>query len=130
MTTAESELLRLDLRCDRTAPATAREAVRELEAAGEVPEDAVLLVSELVSSEVLERGCDARSDGADTIQVVASHVPDGVRIAVDTGANGRLTGPGPLIGRVVRGLAHRWGIAAINGAPELWAELATSSVPG
>jgi hypothetical protein len=118
--TNNSELLRLPLRCDRFAPATAREAVRELEANGEVPQDAVLLVSELVSSEVLERGC-AESE---TIELVATHVPDGVRIAVGTGANGRLAGPAPLIGRVVRGVAKRWGIASIDGSPELWAELA------
>jgi hypothetical protein len=125
MFATETELLRLDLRCDRRAPALAREAVRKLQDAGVVPEDAVLLVSELVSSEVLERGCaESSSQGRKTIQLVASHVPDGIRISVDTGANGRLRGPGLLIGRVLRGLAHRWGIAAIDGTPELWAELA------
>lgn len=94
--------------------------MRELQANGEVPEEAVLLVSELVSSEVLERGCAE----CETMELTACHVPDGVRIAVDTGPNGRLVGPHPLIGRVIRGLAHRWGIASFDGSHELWAELA------
>jgi hypothetical protein len=118
--TTNSELLRLELRCGRSAPGEAREAVRELAANGAVPEDAVLLVSELVSSEVLDRGCAED----ETIELVASYVPDGVRLAVDTGTNGHLSGPGPMIGRVVRGISQRWGIGSLDGRPELWAEIA------
>jgi hypothetical protein len=114
------ELLRLTLRCDRSAPALARDAVRELEANGAVPQDAVLLVSELVSSEVLGRGF---ADD-ETIELVATSVIDGIRLSVDTGTQGQLNGPGPLGGRVVRGISQRWGIASLDGTPELWAELA------
>ncbi len=120
MLSSNDELLRLELPCDPSAPAAARSAVRELTASGAVPEDAVLLVSELVSSEVLERGPTDR----ETIELVASNVPDGVRIAVESPAHGRLPSPKPMVVRVLRGLARRWGIAQLDGRPELWAELA------
>jgi hypothetical protein len=94
--------------------------VRELEAAGAVPEDAVLVASELVSSEVLER----RSTASDTIELVASNVPDGVRITVESAPGAGLPRPTPMILRVVRGVARRWGITHLDGRPELWAELA------
>lgn len=94
--------------------------MRELEATGAVPEDAVLLASELVSSEVLER----RSTASDTIELVATGVPDGVRITVESGAGAGLPTPTPMILRVVRGVARRWGITHLDGRPELWAELA------
>jgi hypothetical protein len=113
------ELLRLKLPCDRSAPATARDAVRELEASAAVPEDAVLLASELVSSEVLDRLPDA----SHTIELVARNIPDGVRITVESGSGAGLPRPTPLILRVVRGLARRWGISHLDGRPELWAEL-------
>jgi hypothetical protein len=94
--------------------------VRELEAAGAVPEDAVLLASELVSSEVL----DCRPAASDTIELVASNVPDGVRITVESGPGSGLPRPTAMILQVVRGLARRWGITHLDGQPELWAELA------
>src|SRR5690348_5291591 len=117
MPMSKRELLRIRLPCDRSAPATARDAVRELEAAGAVPEDAVLLASELVSSEVLDR----QPTASDTIELVASNIPDGVRITVESGAGAGLPRPAPMILRVVRGLARRWGISHLNGQPELWA---------
>lgn len=120
MPMSRRELLRLRLPCDRSAPATARDAVRELEAAGAVPEDAVLLASELVSSEVLDR----QPTASDTIELVASNIPDGVRITVESGAGAGLPRPAPMIVRVIRGLARRWGISHLNGQPELWADLA------
>ncbi|HEY2772369.1 MAG TPA: hypothetical protein VGI87_17465 [Solirubrobacteraceae bacterium] len=110
----------MTLPCDSSAPATARGAVRELEAAQTLPEDAVLIASELVSSEVLE----GRSSASDTIDLVASNIPDGVRITVESGPEAGLPTPTPMILRVVRGLARRWGISHLNGRPELWAELA------
>jgi hypothetical protein len=85
-----------------------------------VPEDAVLLASELVSSEVLDR----QPAASDTIELVASNIPDGVRITVESGAGAGLPRPTPMILRVVRAIARRWGISHLNGQPELWADLA------
>lgn len=122
-------LSRLFLRCDRSAPRRAREALRRLEGIDAVREDALLLTSELVSSAVLRTGCDPR----EAIEVVADLVPNGIRISVadvpESRQGPRLGGsddaylPAGLGLRLVDAIARRWGVDS-RGDAQLWAELA------
>lgn len=122
-------LSRLFLRCDRSAPRRAREALGALEAIEPIRDDALLLASELVSSAVLRAGCDPQGQ----IELVADLVPSGVRIAVaevDDPTSRRAPAeaeapylPAGLGMRLVTAIARQWGVER-NGRPRLWAELA------
>jgi hypothetical protein len=117
---AGSELLRLSLQCDRLAPARAREAVKHLQTIGSVRDDAVLLVSELVSSTVLAR----ESGPSETIELIASEVPHGLCLAVATEAGAPRPRPEALSAWVIGALARRWGVESEGGRARVWAELA------
>jgi hypothetical protein len=116
MSSTDSELLRLRLRCDSLAPSAARDAVKGLEAIAPVRDDAMLLVSELVSSAVV----DARPQARETIELVATEVPRGVQFAVAGG----VSQPKAMVGWVVGAISRRWGIDQSAEGAQLWAELA------
>jgi anti-sigma regulatory factor (Ser/Thr protein kinase) len=116
------------LRCDRSAPARAREALRQIDGIDPVCEDALLVTSELVSNAVLHSGCDPQEE----IELVADRVPAGIRIEVaDAGRSGRTPrvkraddgSPGGIGLRLVHALARRWGADRQDGV-RVWAELA------
>ncbi len=125
MTTAE--LLRVPLPCDHRAPRQARASVRRLDAVGPVREDAVLLVSELVSSAVLEpetRPAEQEAEPPETIELIASEVADGVELAVATRGRGVRPFPRAISAAIVRALARSWGLERRGDRTELWAQLA------
>jgi anti-sigma regulatory factor (Ser/Thr protein kinase) len=123
-----SQAMRVVMRCDRSAPRLAREAVLSLDAIETVRDDALLLASELVSNAVLHAGCDS----GDTIEMIAELEPRTLRITVvdvarpgDTPAlrEGPITGIGGMGLRLVHTLAQRWGIQR-GRQLKVWAELA------
>lgn len=120
MAVAGSELLRLSVSCDHLAPGRARDAVRHLETTGSVRDDALLLVSELVSSTVPERG----SESPETIELVASEVPGGLQFAVAIDAGAPRPQPEALSAWVIGALSRRWGVDCQEGRARVWAELA------
>ncbi len=126
-TAGETETeLRLDLRCDRDAPAAAREGLRGLRQAGASAGDAALVASELVSNAVLHSG--AGEDDRLTVEVAVSR--DRVLISViDPGRSGGAARPrcrtdrlGGFGLRLVEQLATRWGSDRAGGH-RVWAEL-------
>jgi anti-sigma regulatory factor (Ser/Thr protein kinase) len=123
-----STVLRVLLRCDRSAPALAREAVGGLASIEHVRDDALLVTSELVSNAVLHAGCNPN----DRIELVAELVPEAVRnTVVDVGRSDRAPrvgnsadiGLGGLGLRLVEKIARRWGTDR-NHLVRVWAELA------
>jgi hypothetical protein len=121
MSAAEIELVRVPLRCDRWAPGLARDAVKRLDAVAPVRDDAVLLVSELVSTAVMSCGMDPR----ETIEVVARERPQAFHIVVSASTDDMpARDPEPTVAQIVGMLARRWGIEREASRVELWAELA------
>ena len=120
MSAAEAQILRVPLRCDPSAPGQARDAVRQLGEIGPIREDAVLLVSELVSGAVIGRGCDS---GA-TLELIATELPRGVHLEVSSPID-RPPGkpPKPALSSLVGALACRWGIERQDSSLQLWADL-------
>lgn len=122
-----SEILRLRLRCDASAPRLARHAVSELQGIGPILEEALLVVSELTTNAVLHSG----SESDEELELCARVLEDGLRIAVhDQGhsdtrperVEGRAPGTGGLGLKVVEAIARRWGSEQRNGTT-VWAEL-------
>jgi two-component sensor histidine kinase len=125
------EILRLRLRCDRSAPRRVRQALEHVDAVGPIRDDALLVASELATN-ALRHSTD---EGERELEVVAELVPDGVRIAVsDTAERDPDDGPRPVravepdrIGlRVVQAIARRWGAERFDGE-RTWAVLAISA---
>jgi hypothetical protein len=122
-----AQILRLRLRCDRTAPRLARQALEELAEVRPVHDDALLVASELATDAVLSSG----EAGPDEIELVAELVPDGLRIAVmnpspdrpDDGERTEVPGSSGPTSRIVRAIARRWGTDRTNGE-QMWAVLA------
>jgi hypothetical protein len=122
MSAAEPQLLRVPLRCDPSAPGLARDAIRRIGALDPVRDDAVLLVSELVSGAVIGRGADSNA----TLELTASEVPHGVHLAVTATINGTPPAPPePALSWVVGALACRWGVERRDRLLQLWADLTT-----
>jgi hypothetical protein len=115
-----SELLRLPLSCDRLAPSRARDAVKQLDAIDGVRDDAMLIVSELVSSAVLEGEGHPR----ETIELIASEVPEGVELVVATQGSAVRPHPAAMSASVVAAVARSWGLAWQGERTQLWAQLA------
>ena len=124
---SSAQILRLRLRCDRTAPRLARKALTRLEEIRPVHDDALLVASELATGAVLESGVGSGKQ----IELLAELVPDGLRIAVSNLTAGPERAPTeggsekPVGGgfRIVRALARRWGRDRTDGE-QIWAVLA------
>jgi anti-sigma regulatory factor (Ser/Thr protein kinase) len=123
-----TEILRLRLRCDSSAPRLARKAVERLEAISPVREEALLVTSELASNAVIHSG----STAGDEIELRAELLGDCVRIEVrDAGRsqnrpalremNG--SGPGGYGLRILDALGRRWGSDRQRGQ-RVWVDLA------
>jgi anti-sigma regulatory factor (Ser/Thr protein kinase) len=121
-------ILRLRLRCDASAPARAREALRAVDRIEPVRDDALLVISELATNAVLHSGCDPNEE----IEIVAELVPEGLRIEVaDRGHSDQVpmprgvefVGPGGMGLHVVQAIARGWGTERGDGT-RVWAELA------
>ena len=118
--------LNLELPCDNNAPATVRDAIREIDALGWLVGDAMLVASELVSNAVIHSG--ARSN--ELLDVHVELGDDRLLISVrDPGRSGRIAEPRPdddafggLGLRLVQQLSQRWGTERTDGQ-RVWAEL-------
>ena len=139
-----TELLRLPLTRDRGAPGRARDAVKRLQAIDPVRDDAVLVVSELVSSAVLEAYGEPREPGdgeprepgdgeprepgdgepRETIELIATEVPHGVQLVVATQGTAVRPHPAAMSASVVSAVARSWGLEWQGERTELWAHLA------
>jgi hypothetical protein len=107
------------LSCDRRAPGQARDALKQLEAVDHVRDEALLVVSELVSSAVLE------GDGnVGKLELIASEVPHGVQLAVATTSGSVRPHPRAMSASIVGSLARSWGLEWQGERTELWAQLA------
>ncbi len=123
------ELLVLEVGCGREAPAIARAALRQIKELGAAHDDAILIVSELVTNAVAHSG----GSPADMIQVRAVLIGADVSISVhDPGLSGdtphlrdtSVLQAGGRGLRIVERLARRWGFELDRGH-RVWAELAT-----
>jgi hypothetical protein len=131
-----TELLRLPLTRDRGAPGRARDAVKRLQAIDPVRDDAVLVVSELVSSAVLEAYGEPREPGdgepreagagepRETIELIATEVLHGVELVVATQGTAVRPHPAAMSASVVSAVARSWGLEWQGERTELWAHLA------
>jgi anti-sigma regulatory factor (Ser/Thr protein kinase) len=122
-----SDLLRLDLPCDREAPGVVREALRSASGARWDLGDVLLVASELVTNAVVHSGCEqdhqlnVRVSEQDDRVLIAVHDP-GIAprdAAPETGESAR---PGGWGLRIVDRLAERWGSERPDGH-RVWAEL-------
>ncbi len=129
------ELLRMEVVCDSTAPATVRQSVGRLQELGWVAGDAMLVASELVNNAVMHSG----GTPADVIEVGVYHCPDGILISVsDPGRSGKTAEAWPdhlkTLGGlglvVVDALAERWGSERREEGYRVWAELGHRVEPG
>lgn len=125
-----SDLVCLEVRCDRDAPSVVREALDTALEDSVLREDARLIASELVTNAVRWSGC-----GPDQlIEVRASLSDQALRISVSdacvSGQTAHLRAPADLAKggfglRIVDRVAARWGSEHPNGQ-RVWAELAVS----
>ncbi len=125
----EREILRISLRCDESAPGIARRALGELDDVDPVREDALLVVSELVTNAVLH----SEAESGDQLELVASVHAGRLRIAVtDPGRSesdpapvrSEPSGNGGYGLRMLDAIAPRWGSERAGGM-RVWAELTT-----
>ena len=122
-----AQILRLRLRCDRTAPRLAREALAGLDEIRPVRDDALLVASELATNAVLESGGQSGKE----MELLAELVRDGLRIAVanPSAHSASDSAPSPPAKPanaglpVVRAVARRWGRDRADG-DQVWAVLA------
>lgn len=122
--------LNLELPCDRDAPATVRDALRDVDSLGWLVGDAMLVASELVSNAVVHSGAGSH----DLLDVHLKLGRGRLLISVhDPGRSGRVATPRPdddafggLGLRLVQQLSDRWGAERTDGQ-RVWAELI---VPG
>jgi anti-sigma regulatory factor (Ser/Thr protein kinase) len=123
-----TDVLSLDLACDRTAPATVRAALARSGRLGALLDDGLLVASELVTNAVLHSGC-----GPDHLLEVRVHqLEDHLLISIhDPGLSdhgvqierGNRAQPGGWGLRIIERLARRWGAERPDGY-RVWAELA------
>jgi serine/threonine-protein kinase RsbW len=123
-------VLRVDVHCDRAAPAIVREELARVEGIGWVLGDAMLVASELVTNAVLHSG----GNPGDVIEITASRRDDSLIISVrDPGRSGKRAELAPRdehsVGglglRVVDAIAIDWGSERTDGYM-VWAALPLS----
>ena len=129
---SEGGALEVCLPLDARAPGAARIVVGRLR--GRVPalvlEDALLVVSELVTNGVCHSGA---SEGAIVVRVELTGTM--VRLEVeDPGRGGMIAPRDPDLGgfglNLVHGLCERWGLERVaTGGTRVWAQLARASAP-
>jgi LytS/YehU family sensor histidine kinase len=115
--------------CNREAPCAVRAAIDDLEAIGDIREDARLVASELVTNAVVHSGCSATQ----AIVVAVKVQDESLVITVDdpcvAGQTAHIWGANhdPMRGRfglrIVEQLSRDWGATRYNGHL-VWAELA------
>ncbi len=122
-----TELLSLDIPCDRYAPAAVRDALSEIHDGVWSLDDGRLVASELVTNAVRHSGCEP----GHTLQVSVDLAEDGLVISVcDPGISkrdarpraGEDMEPGGWGLRIIEQLATRWGADRPDGY-RVWAEL-------
>lgn len=122
------DLICLTLPCDPGAPKLSRDALRGLPELAEVLDDALVVVSELVTNAVIHSGCTPD----ETITVHATITGSRTRISVlDPGHTGLPPKPpeqppvsgGGLGLRIVEALADHWGAEQAGHHRRVWAEL-------
>jgi anti-sigma regulatory factor (Ser/Thr protein kinase) len=121
-----SDLIRLEVRCDRDAPCVVRDALDDALDGSKLLADARLIASELMTNAVLYSGCgpeqllEFRASVAEGALVISVHDPciggqtAHLRDDLDHGRGFGL--------RIVDRLARRWGAEHPNGQ-RVWAEL-------
>jgi anti-sigma regulatory factor (Ser/Thr protein kinase) len=123
----ESDLLRLEVRCNRDAPCLVREALDDALAGSELLPDARLVASELITNAVLYSGCgpdqllEFRVIQREGSLVISVSDPC---LAGQT-AHLRSDGDSGFGLRIVDRVAQRWGAEHPNGQ-RVWAELSMS----
>ena len=123
-------LLHLELPASEKAPRMARDAVAALDGAlGDVREDTLLLVSELVTNSVLHTDVDADAPVALTVQVA----DDRIRVEVSDPGSGFAPDADAAEGgwglRLVEMLSMRWGVEPQGGGSLVWFEMARGATP-
>ena len=121
-----TELLSLEVPCDRDAPGTVRQALLDIESLGWVLADAMLVASELVTNAVLHSGCLNEH----VLKVRACLHDRRIRISVwDPGLSGKTAEVGSVerdVGgwglQIVEQLAAKWGTERGDGY-WVWAEM-------
>jgi anti-sigma regulatory factor (Ser/Thr protein kinase) len=128
-----TELLSLDVKCDRRAPAFVREVLVRMDGLGSVLDDALLVASELVTNAVVHSG----GSPEDVLRVTVTLDRDGVVISVDDPGLSGLTArkrphdlePHGWGLHIVQQLASQWGSERQQGY-RVWAELLWRPEPG
>jgi anti-sigma regulatory factor (Ser/Thr protein kinase) len=109
-----SDLVRLRVPCDPTAPRQVRHALDRVPELAPVHDDALLIASELVTNAILHSGCG----GEDWLEVGVERSGDSVRICVaDPGESGTeaIPRPAPRADR-----AGGWGLALVSRVAQRW----------
>lgn len=125
----KTDVLALEVTCDRDAPGTVRQALLDLESLGWVMGDVMLVASELVTNAVLHSGCLDEH----RLKVRAWLDDDHMRISVwDPGlsdSSARLEAVENVAGgwglRIVEQLAVKWGAERGDGY-QVWADMPLS----
>ena len=125
------EELRIAVRCNRHAPQVVRHALEGLPEFECVPDDALLVASELVTNAVRHSRCTEE----ESLTVCVRCQDDRMGIAVtDPGASGRraVVTDRPIecggVGlKVVQELSNRWGSERQSDGYEVWAELSLAA---
>jgi anti-sigma regulatory factor (Ser/Thr protein kinase) len=128
MQDSATDVLSLDLACDRTAPATVRDALARTGRLGGLLDDGLLVASELVTDAVLHSGCEPDHVLEVRVRELADHLLISVRYPglsrksarPGSGDRSQLGGWGL---RIVERLSRRWGTERPDGY-RVWAELA------
>ncbi len=125
-----TQLLCIELACDRTAAASAREAVAGLTDLGWIGGDARLIASELVTNVITHVGCHAQ--GRIELEVTDSGTAIGISVrdrdtqAPPVHARPRSLVPSHGLGlMILAALARAWGTDH-DGGYRAWAELGKS----
>lgn len=127
MVDQKMDLLELDLRCNVSAPARARDALARLDGLGWLLGDAMLIASELVTNAVRHSSCTDTQLIQMRVRRERGHLVISVRDPGGSGNSARAALPADIAAGgvglwVVEQLSRRWG-AERNDGYRVWAEL-------